>query len=323
MELALGFSLLLFWIFLANWLVVQQKPTWTKTFNLLLMGGNSLLLLVGIGIGVGVVPATAGISQPAPFAITLCLMGIIGQIILLSQIRQLIAKRFAINPQSPVHTLALLLSIYLMGNTFLTLSQGGLETLAETAKTAPIFEVLLSGTVFVLVAFISVGLGTRRSGKELFARLGLQPFTRSHFRQAVLVLGILLIAQTVLGGVWTLIAPEQSELVESITSTLLQDVDTIGEWLLLALATGIGEELLFRGAIQPIFGLNATSFLFAISHIQYGLTPATLFVFLLGFLLGWLRERTSTTTTIFIHFAYNLTLGLLAMLASALEPLIQ
>lgn len=323
MELAFGFGLLLFWIFLANWLVIQQKPAWIQVFEFLLVGVNSLLLLVGIGYLIGIMPATAGITNPFAFGTVFFLMGGCGLIAILAKTRQLLAKSLALDPQSPVHTLALLLSVYLMGNTFLTLSQGGLEALAETAETAPIGEVLLSGSFFILVAFLGVGLGTRRSGKELFTRLGLQPLTRHHLYYGFRILMILLVAQTILGMVWTLVEPQQSELVESITAILLQDVDTIWEWLLLALATGIGEELLFRGAIQPVLGLKVTSFLFAISHIQYGLTPATLFVFLLGFLLGWVRERTSTTTTIFIHAGYNLVLGLLALLATTLEPMLQ
>jgi hypothetical protein len=87
------------------------------------------------------------------------------------------------------------------------------------------------------------------------------------------------------------------------------------------LAAGIGEELLFRGALQPVLGLWFTAILFAASHIQYGLTPATLAVFIIAIALGIIRQRTNTTVAILVHFGYDFVIGLLALLATYLEPL--
>ena len=77
--------------------------------------------------------------------------------------------------------------------------------------------------------------------------------------------------------------------------------------------------MLFRGALQPVFGLLATSVVFALIHVQYGMTPLTLFIVLLAVILGLIRRYYSTTIAIFVHVGYDFALGLLALLATYLE----
>ena len=93
--------------------------------------------------------------------------------------------------------------------------------------------------------------------------------------------------------------------------------------LILALGAGFGEEILFRGALQPAFGLIISSLLFAVTHIQYGLTPITLIVFVIGIILGLVRRYSNTSVAIFIHVGYNFVLGLLSLLAVYLEQFIE
>jgi membrane protease YdiL (CAAX protease family) len=61
----------------------------------------------------------------------------------------------------------------------------------------------------------------------------------------------------------------------------------------------------FRGAIQPVFGIWVTSLFFTMLHTQYTLTPATLVIFITSLVLGWLRNRQSTSAAITGHFVYN------------------
>jgi membrane protease YdiL (CAAX protease family) len=74
----------------------------------------------------------------------------------------------------------------------------------------------------------------------------------------------------------------------------------------IALAPAIGEEILFRGALQPRIGLIATALLFASFHAQYGLSFDTLGVFVIALGLGSIRKFTNTTTSAMSHAAYNL-----------------
>jgi len=62
--------------------------------------------------------------------------------------------------------------------------------------------------------------------------------------------------------------------------------------LLIALSAGVGEEVLFRGAIQYALGLWGTSFLFGLMH---PLSPSyVLYATVAGLLLGWLALVTQS-----------------------------
>ena len=65
---------------------------------------------------------------------------------------------------------------------------------------------------------------------------------------------------------------------------------TLRECVLLALASGIGEEAFFRGALQPRVGLTAASLLFGAAHFvpRRGLVAWSVFSVAAGFLLGGL-----------------------------------
>lgn len=67
-----------------------------------------------------------------------------------------------------------------------------------------------------------------------------------------------------------------------------------GDALLLALASGIAEEMLFRGALQPAVGLVWASLIFGACHFlpRRELFVWSLFAAAMGFLLGWLFEWT-------------------------------
>ena len=64
----------------------------------------------------------------------------------------------------------------------------------------------------------------------------------------------------------------------------------------LALVSAFGEEMLFRGLLQPWLGLTATSLLFGLLHVipRRELLPWTAFSIAAGFLLGWLFAFSGT-----------------------------
>jgi membrane protease YdiL (CAAX protease family) len=78
--------------------------------------------------------------------------------------------------------------------------------------------------------------------------------------------------------------------------------------LVLAAASGIGEEALFRGAIQPELGLLATSAVFALAHLvpRRELIAWTAFSLAAGLLLGALYDATGNLLApIVAHFGIN------------------
>jgi len=77
----------------------------------------------------------------------------------------------------------------------------------------------------------------------------------------------------------------------------------------LSLVTSVGEELLFRGAIQPFAGILLTSVLFGMLHMGHkGIVSAwSVWAFIAGYLLGWMYEETSSMwPPIIAHFGVNM-----------------
>jgi membrane protease YdiL (CAAX protease family) len=78
--------------------------------------------------------------------------------------------------------------------------------------------------------------------------------------------------------------------------------------VILALVSGVAEELLFRGALWPFAGLVGTTFLFAIVHVvpRRGLIGYPLFAGAVGLLLGVLRGASgSVLPPILAHATVN------------------
>ncbi len=313
----------------ANLVTKDESKSTTKLFDLILAALNLPLLLLGallILIPPEITEILAANDMPALDirAAGWVLMGMAFYAILvcIRPVRRALARILPIDPESAVHTLALVLSGYLVANTLLALTQDVLLELLSSEVMITVLDVLLQQIAFVVVAFFGAGYLTRRSLQEVALRLGLERPTMNQMLLGTATIGVLIVLQWVIGAAWMLIDPQQAEFLGEVNESLLSGFDSAGEWLILAVASGVGEEILFRGAMQPVFGVFFTSLLFAIVHIQYGLTPITLAVFLLGIILGILRKRTNTTVTIFVHFGYNFILGLFALLAVYLQELV-
>jgi uncharacterized protein len=74
--------------------------------------------------------------------------------------------------------------------------------------------------------------------------------------------------------------------------------------LLLAAVAGIGEELLFRGVLQPLLGLVASNVLFGLAH---SISPAyAVLAGMMGGYLGWLLDATGNLLApIVTHALYD------------------
>jgi membrane protease YdiL (CAAX protease family) len=83
---------------------------------------------------------------------------------------------------------------------------------------------------------------------------------------------------------------------------------TLGEICVVAVASGIGEEVLFRGALQPILGYVPASLLFGLVHTGPGrhFRLWTVFALIVGFLFGAVFEwRQSLLSVITAHALVN------------------
>ncbi len=314
-------------IMLANILVVRNRTREQKAFSWLLLLINlplflvSLLLLLGSEARINEFQTEIGtnLNNIRLFGLILFLMAIWSLVAVIQPVRQVLAKIMPLDPASPVHTLALVFSGYLVGQSALTLSQGGLDGLAQNVAPTSVAFFVLSELLFVVIAIFGVGLLIRRNGHEVNQRLGLTRPKPIHLVWGIGLILILVFLQAMAGAIWALLFQDQAELLNDVNALLLTNIDTVWDRLILAIAAGVGEELLFRGALQPVFGLGFTAVLFGIVHVQYGFTPILLFVIFLAIVLGLVRRYFSNTMAIFIHAGYNFVLGLLALLAVYLE----
>lgn len=94
---------------------------------------------------------------------------------------------------------------------------------------------------------------------------------------------------------------------------------SLGACAALAAFSAVGEEMLFRGVLQPALGWLPATLLFAAAHVptERDLAPWPLFALLAGLLLAGLYELTSALAApIACHFVVNL-LNLAALAARA------
>lgn len=232
-------------------------------------------------------------------------------VFLLPFVRHFLARFIPIDPDSGVHATALAMAVLVMG---LNLSQvplvGGLSVLAESAAQIAFLDLLVSNLPIGLFALVGVGFLIRRTPRETWERLGLERIT---WRRVGLAVGLALVILVFYYGVdwvWRTLAPENYEMIEALGEVMYGGV--MGTWqvLVISMVAGVTEELFFRGALQPRFGLLLTALIFTGVHVQYGLTPATLEVLGGALVLGWLRQRTCTGTCVLLHVLYDVA-GLL------------
>lgn len=224
-------------------------------------------------------------------------------------LRRVLPASASYNPDSSVHTTAIVLCLCLLSVVVsqLVLS-GGVEGLAESIQMSGISagEVLFNGILWVTAALLGVGLAIRRAPAGILTRLGLEQPTPKELAIGVIVGLILIGVQVTFTVIWyTSTTPEQIEEQTAAAAEIVNAIDTVGLALLLSLSAAVGEEIFFRGALQPVFGMLPTSLFFAAIHTQYGLTPATFLILVVSLGLGYVRARHNTWVAVVAHFVYN------------------
>jgi uncharacterized protein len=317
-------------IVFANWQYETKQHIPFVTYAL-----NSFVVLMGCG-GTLIITQIVGTSAPelqlaatpARYFLVVWMIGILGSaaIINLPEARKLLeralnSKRARMlkkrhpryDARSVVHTTALVLGLfYLTYNAYNFAMAGGLQGVAEEyARTPQQTErsqfISMAFDLFLNVGFSLLGVGMlmRRNVGQTMRRLGLR-FPRLSDILAGLLTGIGMYALVFLYSfVRFLTTPQDIIQQQSVAARAVNDYSTLGLALFMALKAGIGEEILFRGALQPVFGITLTTILFSAVHLQYTLTPASVIIFGVGLGLAWLRWRYSTTAAIIAHATYN------------------
>jgi membrane protease YdiL (CAAX protease family) len=180
-----------------------------------------------------------------------------------------------------------------------------LDTLAASTVHLPFLTLLISNLPIGLFPFLGVGLFIRRTPRETWARLGLERLT---WRRVGLTAGLavaILVFYYGVDWVWRTVDIQSYEMMDALGEVLYGGASELWQAVLISLVAGVTEELFFRGAVQPRFGLLPTAVFFTAAHVQYGLTLAALEVFGGALVLGWLRQRTNTTACVLLHILYD------------------
>ncbi len=131
-------------------------------------------------------------------------------------------------------------------------------------------------------------------GESIFVAPGFDAGSAWPAGQAIaagLGLGLLLVA---LSAAWTAWLPSGRAVSEFLGQAIGRV--GIGQSTVLALASGVGEEMLFRGALQPELGLVIASIVFGLAHLvpRWPIVIWSLYAVAVGFVFGWAFELTGS-----------------------------
>lgn len=261
--------------------------------------------------------AGARLLVPAPTAglqsaldVTVMATGLAAAAIASRPVRQRIARWLPIDPDSPVHALALALAMILLGTDLAVIAFTDVLATATSTPPLTLTDLLYQEAPFLVFALIGVGLFIRRELPDTSRRLGLVVPAWWQVAVALAAAGVFFgFAQGMdgLAHVWT---PGTAHRIDDATNHVFGQLGGPVGIVALAVAPGLCEELLFRGALQPRLGLVATALLFTSIHTQYALSIDTAAVFAIALGLGLIRKYANTTASCTCHVAYNLLVGI-------------
>jgi membrane protease YdiL (CAAX protease family) len=294
----------------------------------------SLLVVI-----LGPLVAFVGRSGPAPglspelyalSSVVIALAGLVGLALCVPPLRKVFRRRHATADQpsgdrfgwwsDPPIFFALWMSVIVLAINAISLLAFALvpdtvgSALASVGRLSPV-TVALGELPLAIIALCGVGLGVRRGLRETLDRLGYGSVTVPQLGiVALFVVGALLLSFAA-DALFAALQPDLYERVGEISEGLfdpegLSPLSAVLFALLIGVGAGLGEETLFRGAVQPALGITLASILFASMHVQYGPSLLLGYLFVLSVGLGLLRKHINTTASFLAHAAYN-SLGVL------------
>lgn len=318
----IGFTLLPF-VLLSIILVLANLARHSPAFAWLAYGALVVVNLLMLNAGVASLAPQSELlaippqAEPALDALLrgVGITGLVAFLPLLPSVRRGLARLIPVDPASPVHTTALVYAVYVVG---LGISQ---QRLLSDPAVVQSLELRLTSALawsqalgMVLLAVSGVGLFVSRSPREVAERLGLAWPTFGHAVVAGLAVIFLFGAQVTVALIWRSLDPAGFDQLSNASNLLFGEFSGPVAAFTLGFTAAVGEELVFRGALQPRFGLLLPAVLFTVLHSQYGFSPATLLILMIALVLGVLRWRTNLTVCILTHFGYNFVTVMLASL---------
>jgi membrane protease YdiL (CAAX protease family) len=247
------------------------------------------------------------------------LSGGLGLTCLFPAVRRFASRFIDIDPSSIVHAAALTITVAAALIFFIPLlavnEPPALTLIKNPPADFPDADQTLWGTMYVLIwsvpaSFVAVGFPRYRGFRQTRERLGLVLPAGRHLVVAVVAVGGLLISMHVLdigiGRLWDVMGWNRTD-AEAVAELFKFGAGPVAAFLV-ALSAGLGEEVVFRGVLQPRLGILLPAVMFTSVHaLQYNF-DALLQVLILGMTFGVIRKYTNTTTCVLIHGGYDCVL---------------
>jgi membrane protease YdiL (CAAX protease family) len=321
-------ALILLPAIIGAWLANYGERNEGARYMLLILLGltNLLILVLGALIMIaGQVQGRAGVGLPpgmpafdfGAVGLAVVLTGLVAFLPMVPPLRRGLGRLIPIDPGSLVDTTALVYAIYLLG---ITVASWPIVAMAaedqafadEVLGGISSREAWLTALVFALLAVFGVGWLVRRDWQAVLARLGLRGLNLRQLAWAAAALAVLLVTEFGISLLWQRLDPAGYERVGGLSETFISPFLSPWGAVTIGLSAGIGEEMLFRGALQPRFGILLTTLVFTLAHAQYSLSPALIGLFVVGYGLGVTRNRIISTAAILVHAGFNFIQVILA-----------
>jgi membrane protease YdiL (CAAX protease family) len=246
--------------------------------------------------------------------------------LLFRPVRMLVSRVIPIDPDNFVHKIALVfLTLVLFGFFVPIIVLGGRPPLLEAINHGALenrevgvrpMDQVYQFIWTVPAVLVAAGWPVIRNWRGALVRLGMVRPSRQQVGMAVAV-GLVMAGVVGLGvdplihQMWTALGWPTTDAVafERILAQLITPAGAV----IIGVTAGVGEEMAVRGLLQPRIGLIASNLVFTSLHsLQYGF-DGVLSVFLVGLVLGVIRNRTNTTTSAIVHGVYDFVLVMAAV----------
>jgi CAAX protease family protein len=262
--------------------------------------GFPALFIAAVGLAISTTGGNPRLGIP------LMLTGLGFALPLAKPFRRLAARVTPIDPDSAVDTTGLSILLGLIAFLATVAFATGAQEPPTDIPSVSYVELIAQNLAFVGIAYAAVGGGFVRTWRAATERLGLLPPTWRRLAAALVGLVGCFIVLFVTGAVAQALQPNLNQQLDKVVNDITAGMRNPLGALLIGFSAGIGEETLFRGALQPRYGIGLVSILFALVHApQYGLNVTILGLFLISVIFGLLRDRYGTTASIVTHALYN------------------
>lgn len=266
-----------------------------------------------------------GLAKAGFVAAFTCGVILISALGFIHAVRRALSRRLPIDPDSFVHTVALVAIVSATLISFVPLlilqeppaltvvdklSTMGADLTGGRTDSGQLRDRLYALTWLVPGAIIAVGYGLQRNFRAALIRLGL---VRPSWQQILVGIGlavVLVVVAQVLGiGIdqwWAALGWPRTN-GETFSELIRFAMSPLGA-LVIGVTAGLGEELAVRGVLQPRLGILLSNLFFTSLHaFQYN-WDALIVVFVVGTVLGLIRRRFNTSTSAITHGVYNFIL---------------